>query len=226
MIKGEKLTNSKGQQVALFPLSYIRVSQADYGTYSHNYDTYYATDFLGWNADGRVLLCEYYAPVDMTCIYIDKSESCIVWQSNEEVEFADGSIDYLGCIFYHDNNVADGDYSVGDTVSQGDVIGHTGTAGNVTGDHVHLETGKGKWNSNSSTGKGTAEYKYHFTDYTTVKRIRCFNALYGNDTVISLNDTNNEYDWKTYEDVTPTPTPTSKKSWIPLAICKAMPYNL
>jgi murein DD-endopeptidase MepM/ murein hydrolase activator NlpD len=43
-------------------------------------------------------------------------------------------------MFFHDNNPI---ASVGDTFTQGDLIGHTGTAGNVTGDHMHFNTATG-----------------------------------------------------------------------------------
>ena len=49
---------------------------------------------------------------------------------------------------------------------------------------MHLETGIGKYTSSSSSARGTAEYKYHFTDYTNVKRLHNYDALFVNDTAI------------------------------------------
>lgn len=206
MLANQKMNTPSGEQVCLFPLEYINISQAYYGTYSHDETEYYATDFLGWGASGRVYHCPCYAPVDMELIFLSISESMGVWQSKTKVYFADGTTDYLGIIVYHDNRYQNGQMEIGMTASQGDIFNYTGTGGNVTGDHMHLECGKGKWNNpHTSTPRGTAEYKFHFTDYTTVKRIHVFNALYANDTIIVQNDPRNIYDWKYYSGgVTPT----------------------
>lgn len=48
MIANQKLKDSNGYQVALFPLSGFDVSQPDNGTYSHGGGAvYWATDYLG-----------------------------------------------------------------------------------------------------------------------------------------------------------------------------------
>ena len=93
-------------------------------------------------------------------------------------------------------------YSIGTIKGQGEEFCKTGTGGNVTGDHIHIEIGKGTPN--------LSQYKYHFLDNTSCKRIRIFNALYINDTTIIQNWTG--YNWKTYSGGTPTPpTPSGKK---------------
>lgn len=203
MQAGQKLNGRNGKQVALFPLPYIYVSQADDETYSHE-SWYYATDYLGWNANGRVYRCPCYAPVDIKCIYVDRNECMAVWESLNSVNLANGTVDYLGIIVYHDNDVTNGLINVGDTKQQGEEFNRTGTGGNVTGDHVHLETGYGKYTQpNVSTPRGTANYKYHFTDYTDVRRLHNYDALYINDTINVYSP--NYYNWKTYQGgVTPT----------------------
>lgn len=185
MRAGQKLYDNIGKQVALFPLPAVYVSQADYETYSHE-SWYYATDYLGYNASGtRVLRCPCYAPVDIRCIYIDTNECLAVWESINKVHLANDTIDYLGLIVYHDNDIANGLVSVGTTKAQGETFNKTGTGGSATGDHMHLETGYGKYSQpNTSTPRGTANYKYHFTDYTDVKRLHNYNALFINDTTI------------------------------------------
>lgn len=78
---------------------------------------------------------------------------------------------------YHDNNITNGTYAnVGDIIQQGQIFNRTGTGGNVTGDHVHLETGKGQVN--------LSQYRYHFLETTSCKRIKPDEALFKNDTVI------------------------------------------
>lgn len=196
MIRGETLRDREGKQVALFPLPYIYVSQADDETFSHQ-SWYYATDYLGWDATGRVYRCDCFAPVDIKCIFIDRNECLAVWESLEKVHLANDIIDYLGIIVYHDNDVEDGITQVGTIKRQGEVFNKTGTGAYVTGDHIHLETGYGKYSQPSvSTGVGTANYKYHFTDYTDVKRLHNYDALYINDTINEYSP--NYYTWKLY----------------------------
>ncbi len=124
--------------------------------------------------------------------------------------FADGSVDYLGIIVYHDNDIANGTYSsIGTVIRQGQIFNRTGTGGNVTGDHVHLETGKGQVNLN--------QYRYHFLDTTDCKRIVPDHALYVNDTYVTPLT---GYNWVEYQGGHPSPTPTpsffkkSKFHWV------------
>lgn len=196
MVANEKMTGDNGKQVALFPLAYIYVSQADDETYSHE-SWYYATDYLGWGADGRVYRCPCYAPVDIKCIYIDMAECMSVWESLDTVNLANGMVDYLGLIVYHDNDIMYGSVTVGTVKRQGEEFNKTGTGGSADGDHVHLETGYGKYTQpNTSTPQGTSNYKYHFTDYTDVKRLHNYDALYINDTVNEHSPS--YYNWKEY----------------------------
>lgn len=212
MLAGQRLNGTNGKQVALFPLEYVYVSQADDETFSHE-SWYYATDYLGWNQNGRLYRCPCYAPVDIKCIFIDTSESLAVWESLDTVNLANGTVDYLGIIVYHDNDVANGNIVVGTIKRQGDMFNKTGTAGYATGDHVHLETGYGKYSQPSvSTPRGTANYKYHFTDYTDVKRIHNYNALYINDTTIVYSP--NYYNWITYSGGTTPSRGFSKFPWV------------
>ena len=125
----------------------------------------------------RLFRAPCYAPVDIKLLWKDPVECCALWQSTQQVHFADGSIDYLGIIVYHDNDIQNGTYSnVGDIVTQGQIFNRSGTGGHVSGDHVHLETGKGQVN--------LSQYRYHFYDTTDCKRIKPDEALFKNDTVI------------------------------------------
>ena len=213
MVANEKLNGTNHKQVALFPLPYVYVSQADDETYSHE-SWYYATDYLGWDANGRVYRCDCYAPVDIECIYVDTSECMAVWESLDTVNLANNTVDYLGLIVYHDNDITNGLVTVGTIKRQGDVFNKTGTGGNVTSDHMHLETGYGKYTlPHTSTGQGTANYKYHFTDYTDVKRLHNYDALYINDTTIIYSP--NYYTWVEYSGGhTPTRYPKTKFPWV------------
>ena len=135
----------------------------------------------------------------------------------DPVHFADDTLDYLGIIVYHDNDIENGTYSnVGDIKRQGEIFNRTGTGGRVTGDHVHLETGKGQVN--------LSQYLFHFLDSTDCKRIVPDDALFVNDTIVTPYP---RYDWKTYQGGVvppgpgPGPTPTGKNSnkWLKIK-CK------
>lgn len=134
----QRLIASDGYEVMLFPLEYLYMSQDEGGDFSHAGTL--AMDFLGWNSLGRVLQCPYYAPVSCTCIASTESANRI-WQSNSQVHLADGSLDYVTWVVAHDNNPP----AVGTSLVQGQLMGHTGTAGNVTGDHLHLNIAKGQY---------------------------------------------------------------------------------
>lgn len=138
MLANQRLRASDGYEVMLFPLEYLYMSQDEGGDFSHAGTL--AMDFLGWNSLGRVLQCPYYAPVSCTCIASTESANRI-WQSNSQVHLADGSLDYVTWVVAHDNNPP----AVGTSLVQGQLMGHTGTAGNVTGDHLHLNIAKGQY---------------------------------------------------------------------------------
>lgn len=191
MRANERLVASDGYEVLLFPLEYMNISQDEYGSYSHS--GILAIDFLGWGANGRILQCPYYAPCSCTCIYSTGSENRI-WQSNNKVHFADGSLDYVTWVQAHDNNPL----PIGTVLNQGDLLGHTGTAGNVTGDHLHLNVARGQYaNWDPSTNYRQLNNSIHIYD-----------AMYINDTTI-INGEN--HPWQTWNQPIP-PTPTIKKS--------------
>ena len=137
----QKMKDSSNRQVILFPFEYLYMSQDEGGDYSHQ--NTYNIDFLGWGANGRILKCPFYAPVDLKCVAIwDASSNNRVYESLYPVHFADGTIDYLTISFAHDDTPQ---WGIGDTIPQGQILGHTGTKGQVTGDHTHTCCGKGKY---------------------------------------------------------------------------------
>ena len=201
MRAGQTLRDQNGYQVALFPLESFVITQPDTGTFSHNPSEYWATDYMGYNYAGqRILRCPCYAPVDIKCIWLNRQECCAVWESLERVHLANGMIDYLTILVYHDNDIQDGVLQVGTVRRQGEIFNRTGTGGNVTGDHMHLETGYGRYTLSYSTNRYTAEYKFHITDYTNPKRLHNYNALFINDTIPrTTSQYPYTYPWITYE---------------------------
>lgn len=198
MIRGQTMRDRNGYQVALFPLEGFHISQTDYGTYSHGGGAvYWATDYLGYNSNGRVLRDPCYAPVDIKLIWKNATECVAVWESLNEVHLANGMIDYLTITCYHDNDIENGTYySVGTIKRQGEEFFKTGDGGTATGDHLHLETGYGKYTTSSSSASGTPEYKYHITDYTNPKRLHNYDALFINNT--NPIETPLAYNWKEF----------------------------
>lgn len=204
MIPYTKLRDKRGYQVALFPLPGFHISQTDYGTASHGGGAvYWATDYLAWGANGRIHRCPCYAPVDIKLVWTNATECVAVWESTQKVHLANGMIDYLTITCYHDNDIENGTYPyrIGQVVQQGQIFFKTGTGGHVIGsdpDHIHLETGYGKYLTSSSSASGTAEYKYHITDYTTPKRLHNYDALFINGT--DPYQSPEEYVWLTFRD--------------------------
>lgn len=185
MVANERLVASDGYEVLLFPLEYMNISQGEHTL---------AIDFLGWGANGRILQCPYYAPCSCTCIGSSGNDNRI-WQSNNKVHYADGSLDYVCWVQAHDDNPL----SVGTVLSQGDLLGHTGTTGQTTGDHLHLNVAYGTYDGwDPQTGNTRLKNSIHIYD-----------AMYINDTTI-INDEG--YNWRTYTGPIP-PISTNKTNF-------------
>ena len=182
MRASEKLVAPDGYEVMLFPLPYIYISQGENGEFSHRGTL--NIDFLGWGASGRVFNAPLYAPCSCKCVAtIDVNNNGRVFESLNKVHTPNG-LQYVTFMFFHDNlPIA----NVGSTFNQGDIIGHTGTAGNVTGDHTHFNTANGKyagWENVPPDNNGELINSSHIYD-----------TCYTNDTVIV---DGYGYNWKEY----------------------------
>ena len=199
MRANQKLIASDGYEVLLFPLDYLYMTQDEGGSYSHLYT--YSIDCMGWNSSGRVYRCPYYAPCTLKCVY--KSSVSIVWQSTDRVHYADGTLDIVTINFVHDNDLTN--HYIGEVIQQGNLIGRTGTAGNVTGDHVHINTARGTYQGFYDVGTG---------HYQLINATHVYDTMYLNDTIILEGYNHN---WRTYDGgvIPPTPTPSLKKKKFP-----------
>ena len=155
--------------LSMFPLENMYITQGENGTYSHQGSL--AMDFAGMDSNGnQVLRCPYYAPCDLKLINIvDNASHSYVYQSLNKVYFPNGEYDYLNLLVAHD----DDSYSVGRVVLQGGLLGKTGTTGNVTGDHVHMECKIGQFNG---------MYHNQYGTYMMRNASHLYNALGVNDT--------------------------------------------
>lgn len=144
MYAGQTLVDEQDNQIALFPLSVMNITQGENGSYSHMGSL--AIDFIGTTTN-----YPYYAPFNCTLKWKASDGSGYIYQSNSPVRWVNGLISYA-CIYVgHDDN---GSYTVGRQVNQGQLLGHTGTAGNVTGDHVHIEVSVGEYQGMTENSQG------------------------------------------------------------------------
>lgn len=173
----QRMVAPDGKEICLFPFEYMYISQNEGGSYSH--ENTYNIDFLGWGANGRVLHGAFYAPCTLRCVAIwSPSSNNRVYQSINPVHLADGTVDYLTISFSHDDNPR---WSVGDIIQQGDLLGRTGTTGEVTGDHIHSCCGKGQYQGftyRQSTIDPTTGH------YDLTNRAHYYDCCYVNDTTI------------------------------------------
>lgn len=197
MLAGQRLVADDGYEVCLFPFEYLYMSQDEGGDYSHAGT--YNIDLLGWGANGKVYQCPFYAPCTLRCVAIwDATNNNRVYQSAHKVHFADGTLNYLTICFAHDDNPP---YSIGDTIQQGQLLGRTGTYGNVTGDHTHTCCGKGVYLGYTQRQPNG--------NYDLTNRCHYWDACYVNDTHIVQGYSHN---WKTYS-ISPVPINTGNSNF-------------
>ena len=133
----------------LFPSKVIRITQG-YNEGTHK------SSFAIDNADKDTGISNVYAPFTGVIKKIYKNDANEVWlESIEPVLYPDGTVDYMTILFAHDNNVDD--LFVGKRIKQNEVFYHEGTKGNVTGNHCHIECGKGRF-TNTGWYKNNAGY--------------------------------------------------------------------
>lgn len=136
MKQGQKSVGKNGLQNALFPMDVMYITQGSGGGFSHGGT--YAIDFVGWNGS-QIPRYPYYAPFDCTLQRKTSDNAGVEWRSDNEVNTPKGKMK-VTLVCYHDNDVPN--MVVGTKKKQGDFLGRTGTAGNVTGDHAHFEAFK------------------------------------------------------------------------------------
>lgn len=180
----QRLYDSDGYEVMLFPLEYMNASQEEGGGYSHAGTL--QMDFLGWGSFGRIFNCPYYAPCTCRCVAIsDQSANNRIYQSVSQVHLADNTLGIVTFEVAHDNNPP---HNIGDVVVQGQLLGRTGTAGNVTGDHLHFQVARGTYSGWEQVPPNN--------NWQLVNEAHIYDICYVNDTTI-VNGYN--YNWREYQ---------------------------
>ena len=161
-----------GYQLAKFPMDNIDISQGEFGDYTHTEPRgeQLAIDFMARDKDNNWLHeYPYYAPFDSEVIDIYNEWAQVIWRSTTKVFGVDGTKhDVVTYSTVHDWNYAQ--WSIGDKVKQGDLIGHTGDngGGGGGGDHLHLQA----FNTNYHPYPATTDQQihlYHLMDTSNVK---------------------------------------------------------
>ncbi len=167
----------------LYPTTFMRISQG-YGEGTHK-DSY-AIDDAGKDTG----ISKIKAPFTGIIKKIYPNDANEVWlESAEEVEYPDGTIDYMTIMFAHANDVSN--LFVGKRINRGEEFYSEGTKGNVTGNHCHLECGKGKFT-------GTGWHKNNSGYYSINNGKKPEECLWIDKTITILN--NHNYQFKTIEE--------------------------
>lgn len=121
----------------IFPSKNMRITQ---GYQEGSHKDSFAID----NAGRTTNIEKIQAPYTGIIKKIYPNDANEVWlESVNEVEYPDGTIDYMTIMFAHANDVSD--LFVGKRIEQGEEFYSEGTKGNATGNHCHIECGKGRF---------------------------------------------------------------------------------
>ena len=128
---------------AILPYRHTWISQGINGAYSHR-----GTKAIDFGSLAAFKDYNLYAPFNGTVVWADaiSKGGAIAFQSDQPVEWADGTVDYMTVITGHDNSRP----VAGKKFAQGELYSHMGTAGGVS-KHSHLEVQRGKFKKPTST---------------------------------------------------------------------------
>ncbi len=170
---------------AIFPMKYLNISQGINGGYSHLGTM--QLDLLGKGTGND----DVFAPYTGVIKKIYPTANSVWLESINPVLYADGTIDYMTMLFSHANDISN--LYVGKVINQKEVFYHEGTKGNVTGAHVQIDVGKGKFT-------GTGWHQNEYGNWIINNEINPTKALWLLEDTIIINDKG--YDWKITESAT------------------------
>lgn len=196
----------------LYPCPNMRITQGyQEGTHADSY----AIDDAGKDTSISKIRAPFTGIIKK--IYPDDANE--VWlESIDKVEYPDGTKDYLTMMFAHANDVSN--LFVGKKVIQNEEFYSEGTKGNATGNHCHIECGKGKFT-------GTGWYKNNQGYYSINNPKKPEECLWIDKTINIINDYN--YKFKMIEEEKKTPvepkvpentTKTPETTKEPIFICQ------
>ena len=131
----------------IYPSPYMRITQ---GFMTGTHADSYAIDEAGSDTGIDFIV----APFTGVIKKIYTGDANEVWiESSDPVIYPDGTVDYMTMMFAHDNDVSN--LFVGKVINRGERFYEEGTKGNASGNHVHMECGRGKftgsgWHQNSA----------------------------------------------------------------------------
>lgn len=193
MRANQHLVAQDGYEVMLFPMDVLNMTQDEGSDFSHAGT--YNIDFVG-NYPSYPM----YAPCSLRIrqVLTDGSNGLIL-DSTNKVHLPNGNLDYITLLVAHCNYPPS--TTIGHVFNQGELFYRTGTAGYVTGDHVHMCIGQGSGGYMVQRPSG---------NWDLSNRIHMWEGMYVNDT-----DIINGYGHNWIRYTGPTPTPTRKKSRFP-----------
>ncbi len=157
----------------LYPSKYMRITQS-YGVGSH-YDSY-AIDEAGIDQGISTLV----APFTGIIKKIYTTDANEVWlESTEPVAYPDGTIDYMTIMLAHSNDASN--LFVGQRINRGEAFYSEGTKGQATGNHCHIECGKGRF-------YGTGWYKNQNGNYSINNNKKPEECLWIDDSITILDN--------------------------------------
>ena len=137
MLAGQTLRNRDGLEVCLFPMTTMTITCGVDESYHKGTNN---IDIAGKDIGAEPL----YAPVSLVVVQIGNlAEHAVVFESQNPVLLADGTVDHITIWCVHDNNVSD--LRVGMLIPQGQKMYDEGSSGFATGNHVHMGVAKGKF---------------------------------------------------------------------------------
>jgi len=144
---------------AIFYIDNLNITQKENNSYSHKGDL--ALDITKTNDLGAPftgIIKRIYTPANA------------VWlESLDKVKYADGTIDYMTVLTMHDSDISN--LKVGMKINQGQKYYNEGTRGNVTGKHMHIAVGKGKFQNNGW-------YENNFGNWVIYNQYSVYKSLY------------------------------------------------
>ena len=199
MVAGETKVAPDGYEVMLFPLDVMYITQGEAPAHGGTL----CMDFVGWSSStGQIPLYPYYAPCTCTCVDKGSAGDWVVFTSDNPVYIPQSNIPVIVTWQQgHDNTPC----NVGDRFSQGQLIGHTGTRGQVSGDHLHFNTALGTYSgwdhthTESQLNNSIHIYNCCYVDDTDLVRPLSYNWVeYGNTPVPPIRYERGKFPWVLY----------------------------